>query len=159
MCQSRLTEFFAELTELAAELSEFSPPKQYSRNSLLPVSYSNSLGGSQDSPLKQFSEGLQKWFPRGHPRKVLLFGAFAPPPPSPLALPRDGPLLWAFQCLKMFSALPYPRKYVQSIVDCSGILRYYAVSTISSETSIFSMQLHLPCFCSCELFSICVCSF
>ena len=38
VCQSELTEFFAELTEFAAELSELSPPKQYSRNSILPVS-------------------------------------------------------------------------------------------------------------------------
>ena len=30
-------EFLAELTELAAELSEFSLPKQYSRNSIPPV--------------------------------------------------------------------------------------------------------------------------
>ena len=31
--------FFAELTEFAPELSEFSSPKQYSRNSIPPVSY------------------------------------------------------------------------------------------------------------------------
>ena len=37
--QSKLSESFAKLTELAAELSEFSPPKQCSRNSIPPVSY------------------------------------------------------------------------------------------------------------------------
>ena len=36
MCQSELAEFLAELTELGAELSEFSLPKQYSRNSIPP---------------------------------------------------------------------------------------------------------------------------
>ena len=35
MCQSELTEFFAELTGFAVKLSEFSSPKQYSRNSIL----------------------------------------------------------------------------------------------------------------------------
>ena len=35
--------FFAELTELAAELSEFFLPKQCSRNSILPVSYKGTL--------------------------------------------------------------------------------------------------------------------
>ena len=40
MCQSGLTEFFAELTEFAVvlELGEFSRPKQYSRNSIPLVS-------------------------------------------------------------------------------------------------------------------------
>ena len=38
VCQSELTEFFAELTELALELSEVSILKQYSRNSVPPVS-------------------------------------------------------------------------------------------------------------------------
>ena len=45
MCQSELTEFFAELTEFFAELTEFAPklsefssPKQYSGNSIPPVS-------------------------------------------------------------------------------------------------------------------------
>ena len=38
VCQSELTEFSAGLTDFAAELSEFSPPKQYSRNSIPPVS-------------------------------------------------------------------------------------------------------------------------
>ena len=37
MCKREPTEFLAELTESAAELSEFSPPKQYSRNSIPPV--------------------------------------------------------------------------------------------------------------------------
>ena len=37
VCQSELTEFFAELAEFAVRLSEFSSPKQYSRNSILPV--------------------------------------------------------------------------------------------------------------------------
>ena len=31
-------------------------------------------------PQKAFSEGLEEWFPTGHPREVLLFGAFCPPP-------------------------------------------------------------------------------
>ena len=35
---SELPEFFAELTELAAELSEFFLPKRYSRNSIPTVS-------------------------------------------------------------------------------------------------------------------------
>ena len=42
VCQSELTEFFAELTEFAAKLSEAQwalSPKQYSRNSIPPVSY------------------------------------------------------------------------------------------------------------------------
>ena len=39
MCKLELTEFFAELTEFAPKLSEFSSPKQYSRNSILPVSH------------------------------------------------------------------------------------------------------------------------
>ena len=39
VCHSELTEFFEELAEFAAELSKFSLPKQYSRNSILPVSY------------------------------------------------------------------------------------------------------------------------
>ena len=30
-------------------------------------------------PQKPFSEGLEKWFPTGHPREVLLFGTFCPP--------------------------------------------------------------------------------
>ena len=38
VCQSELTEFFAELTEFALKLSEFSSPKQYSWNSIPPVS-------------------------------------------------------------------------------------------------------------------------
>ena len=38
VCQSQLTNFFAELSEFAAELSNVSLPKQYSRNSILPVS-------------------------------------------------------------------------------------------------------------------------
>ena len=37
VCKRELTEFLAELTEFAAELGEFSSPKQYSRNSILPV--------------------------------------------------------------------------------------------------------------------------
>ena len=37
--QSELTEFFVELTEFAQKLSESSLPKQYSRNSILPVSH------------------------------------------------------------------------------------------------------------------------
>ena len=40
VCQSEVTEFFAELTEFGAELSKFSLPKQYSRNSIPPVSHS-----------------------------------------------------------------------------------------------------------------------
>ena len=43
VCQSELTEFFAELT--AVKLSEFSSPKQYSRNSIPPVSYGPTQGG------------------------------------------------------------------------------------------------------------------
>ena len=39
MCKRGLTEFLAELTELAVELSEFSLLKQYSRNSIPPVPY------------------------------------------------------------------------------------------------------------------------
>ena len=39
VCQGELTEVLAELTEFAVKLSEFSPPKQYSRNSIPPVSY------------------------------------------------------------------------------------------------------------------------
>ena len=42
-------------------------------------------------PQKQLSEGLQKWFPTGHPREVLFFGTFCPPPL--LALPRAGLVL------------------------------------------------------------------
>ena len=38
MCESELTEFFAELNEFAAELSEFSLPKQHSQNRIPPVS-------------------------------------------------------------------------------------------------------------------------
>ena len=39
VCKRELTEFLAKLTEFAAELSsEFSLPKQYSRNSIPPVS-------------------------------------------------------------------------------------------------------------------------
>ena len=37
LCQSEVTEFFAELTEFAAELSQSSLPKQYSRNSIPPA--------------------------------------------------------------------------------------------------------------------------
>ena len=37
VCKSKLTEFFAELTEFAQKLGEFSLPKQCSRNSILPV--------------------------------------------------------------------------------------------------------------------------
>ena len=37
-CQSELTKLFAELTEFAVELSEFSISKQYSQNSIPPVS-------------------------------------------------------------------------------------------------------------------------
>ena len=38
VCQRELTKFFAELTEFAAGLSDSSLPKQYSRNSIPPVS-------------------------------------------------------------------------------------------------------------------------
>ena len=40
VCQSELTKFVAELSEVAAERSEFSLAKQYSRNSILPISHS-----------------------------------------------------------------------------------------------------------------------
>ena len=40
----RTSVFLAELTEFAAELSEFSRPKQYSRNSIPPVSFKMRLG-------------------------------------------------------------------------------------------------------------------
>ena len=43
-CQSELTEFFSELTEFGAELSEFSLRKQYSRNSMPPVSHTSREG-------------------------------------------------------------------------------------------------------------------
>ena len=43
VCKSELTEFLAELTKFAAELSEFSLPKQYSQNSIPPVSYQRLL--------------------------------------------------------------------------------------------------------------------
>ena len=46
MCNRELTEFLAELTEFAGKLSEFSLPKQYSRNSLLPVSEYLEGGGN-----------------------------------------------------------------------------------------------------------------
>ena len=38
LCKSQLTEFFAELTEFVHKLSEFSLPKQCSRNCIPPVS-------------------------------------------------------------------------------------------------------------------------
>ena len=38
VCKGELTEFFAEPTEFASKLSEFPSPKQYSRNSIPPVS-------------------------------------------------------------------------------------------------------------------------
>ena len=38
VCRRELTELFAELTEFDPKLSEFSSPKQYSRNSIPPVS-------------------------------------------------------------------------------------------------------------------------
>ena len=59
MCQSELTEFFAELTEFAPKPSEaqwvlFSEFKQYSRNSIPPVSNKN-------SPELGFSPDFQFW--------------------------------------------------------------------------------------------------
>ena len=44
VCQSELTEFFAELSEFGVELSEFSLLKQYSRNTIPPISYIESFG-------------------------------------------------------------------------------------------------------------------
>ena len=43
VCKRELTEFFPELTEFAQKLSEFSLPKQYSWNSIPPVSYLRNL--------------------------------------------------------------------------------------------------------------------
>ena len=43
MCKRELTESLAELTEFAPKLSEFSLPKQYSRNSIPPVSYKSTV--------------------------------------------------------------------------------------------------------------------
>ena len=36
---------------------------------------------TQVTSSETISEGLQKWFPSGHPREVLLFGTFCAPPP------------------------------------------------------------------------------
>ena len=41
--KSNLPSFFAELTELAAELTELSLPKQYSRNSIPPIPWTSML--------------------------------------------------------------------------------------------------------------------
>ena len=57
-CQRELTEFFfAELTEFAAELSESSLPKQYSRNSILPASYI----GDRILTYREFCSGYFCW--------------------------------------------------------------------------------------------------
>ena len=53
------TEFFAELAEFAAKLSEFSLPKQYSRNGLPPVSHIDAfLSGSVHTSAPQGDRGL-----------------------------------------------------------------------------------------------------
>ena len=48
--RQRTHRVFAELTEFAVKLSEFSSPKQYSRNSIPPVSYS--VSGKDESEAK-----------------------------------------------------------------------------------------------------------
>ena len=70
---------FAEVTEFAAELSEFSLPKQYSRHSIPPVSYlwrKASLGDGYDWTTGVTDNG-NDWrkfrvVPRSHPLRALV---------------------------------------------------------------------------------------
>ena len=57
----------------------FCPPPPASHISLI-KSLTDPQNFPQVTSSEPFSEGLQKWFPRGHPHEVLLFGTFCPPP-------------------------------------------------------------------------------
>ena len=68
MCQNELAEFFAELTEFAPKLSELSSPKQYSRNSIPPVSYKK---GSETVLARVLGKGSGEGFLEGGLLRVL----------------------------------------------------------------------------------------
>ena len=108
MCQSDLTEFFAELTEFFAELteffyqnsvrlSEFSPPKQYSRNSFplvsqILVSLETQLASQRDprGPIPQNCCG-DCWGGRESSPRAISPALLPALPPAPPILPGSPP--------------------------------------------------------------------
>ena len=58
------------------------------------------------TPLEQLSEGLQKSFPRGHPREVLLFSAFSSPHPFSSAQLLQSP--WTCPSSRWTFRIPQP---------------------------------------------------